>query len=89
MKSIYKYLITLATIVIVGIVFYNKVYIPKITYKTTLASMGDIDVKVFDVEHINLGLLNSDEKNKNMKKIKNYFLEENYLKQLQNLFGDN
>jgi hypothetical protein len=46
----------------------------------------DIDVKVFDVENINLELLSDNDKEENKKKIKEYFSKENYLKQLKQLF---
>ena len=46
----------------------------------------DIDIKVFDVESISLELFTDNEKEKNKKKIKEYFSEENYLKQLKKLF---
>ncbi len=49
MKSIYKYLIALLVIAIGATVFYNKVYIPKTTYKTLHASIGNLDVKVFGI----------------------------------------
>jgi len=52
MKSIYKYLIALVTMVIVGVVFYNKIYLPKITYETTTANVGDIKVKVFGIGNV-------------------------------------
>jgi len=52
MKSIYKYLITLVAIAIVGVVFYNKIYLPKITYETTTANVGDIKVKVFGIGNV-------------------------------------
>lgn len=48
----------------------------------------DIDVKVFDVEDIKIDLIDEQIKKANQQKIKNYFSEENYLKQLQNLFED-
>ena len=47
---------------------------------------NDIDVKVFDVENINVELIAEETKVDNQRKIKEYFSEENYLEQLQNLF---
>jgi len=47
---------------------------------------NDIDVKVFDVENINVELIAEEIKVDNQRKIKEYFSEENYLEQLQNLF---
>jgi len=52
MKSIYKYLIAFGAIATVGIIFYNKVYIPKITYKTVLPTVGDLKVEVFGIGNI-------------------------------------
>jgi len=49
----------------------------------------DIDVKVFDVQNIEIDLIDDKIKKENQSKIKNYFSKENYLKQLNNLFGDN
>lgn len=48
----------------------------------------DIDVKVFDVENIDLELFTKEEKQSNQSKIKEYFSEENYLEQLKYLFND-
>jgi hypothetical protein len=47
---------------------------------------NDIDVKVFDVEDIQIDAIDEETKKENHQKIKEYFSEENYLKQLQNLF---
>ena len=52
MKSIYKYIIVFVSVVIVGVVFYNKIYLPKITYETTTATVGDIKVKVFGIGNV-------------------------------------
>jgi len=52
MKKIYKYLIILVAMVIVATIFYNKVYIPKVTYKTTSPTVGDLDVKVFGIGNV-------------------------------------
>ena len=49
----------------------------------------DIKVKVFDIENIDLELFSQEEKQSNQKKIKEYFSEENYLKQLKQLFEAN
>ncbi len=48
-NKIVKYLVILAIIGIGGFLFYNKIYIPKITYKTTLPKKGNISVKVFGI----------------------------------------
>jgi len=47
---------------------------------------SDIDIKVFDVENIDIDVIMEETKVDNKRKIKEYFSEENYLKQLQNLF---
>lgn len=52
MKQIYKYLIFLSVVAVVGVVFYNKVYIPKITYKTTNPTRGELEVKVFGIGNV-------------------------------------
>jgi hypothetical protein len=49
----------------------------------------DIDVKFFDVDNIEIDLIDEKIKKQNQQKIKEYFSEKNYLKQLQNLFGNN
>ncbi|MFT5660625.1 MAG: dTDP-N-acetylfucosamine:lipid II N-acetylfucosaminyltransferase [Sulfurimonas sp.] len=46
----------------------------------------DIDVKIFDVENIELDLINETIKADNKNKIQEYFSEKNYLQQLNNLF---
>lgn len=48
---------------------------------------NDIGVKVFDVDDIQIDFLDEQTKIKNIRKVKEYFSQENYLKQLQNLFG--
>ena len=52
MKSIIKYLIILAIFVVVGFVFYNKVYIPKTTYDTLSPTRGNIDVEIFGIGNV-------------------------------------
>ena len=49
----------------------------------------DIDVKVFDVENIELELLEQEIKEMNQQKIKNYFSENNLKKQLERIFNEN
>lgn len=46
----------------------------------------DIDVKVFDLESIEIEVINVEIQKENQLKIKEYFSKENYLNQLQNLF---
>lgn len=64
----------------------KKVYIRRDI--TTWFFFKEIGVKVFDTENINLELYDNDDKYANKKKIKEYFSEENYLKQLKHLFKD-
>ncbi len=45
--KIVKYLIILAVLSLGGFLFYNKIYISKITYKTIHPLQGDINVRVF------------------------------------------
>ena len=52
MKPYVKYLIILAVVSTIGLIFYNKVYIPKTTYKTISATKGKIDVEVFGVGNV-------------------------------------
>jgi len=46
----------------------------------------EIDVKVFDVANIEIDLIDKQTQKENQQKIKEYFSQANYLKQLQNLF---
>ena len=47
-----KYLLYAAVIAIVGFLFYNKVYIPKHTYKTVTAKKADMAIKVSGVGNV-------------------------------------
>ena len=47
-----KYLITLLVLVILGIIFYQKVYIPKTTYETLSPTKGVLQVKVFGIGNV-------------------------------------
>lgn len=49
----------------------------------------NIDVKVFDVDDIKIDLIDEKIKKENQQKMKEYFSEENYFRQLQNLFESN
>ena len=46
MKSFIKYLILILLAALIGLGFYKKIYIPKHTFKTTMATKGDITVKI-------------------------------------------
>ena len=47
-----KYLIYTAIILLIGLGFYKKIYIPKHTFKTTFATIGDMNIKVNGVGNI-------------------------------------
>jgi len=47
-----KFLIILAIFVTLGLLVYNKVYIPKTTYETISATKGSIDVEVFGIGNV-------------------------------------
>ncbi len=52
MNKVIKYLIILAVIGISSLTFYNKVYIPKSTFKTISPEIGSIDVSVFGIGNV-------------------------------------
>ena len=52
MNQYIKYLIILAVVSTLGVIFYNKVYIQKTTYETILATQGNMDVEVFGVGNV-------------------------------------
>lgn len=52
MNKIVKYLVILVVIGIGGFILYSKVYIPKITYETTFAKIGSLDVSVFGIGRV-------------------------------------
>jgi len=52
MKSLYKYILLVGIIVITGIVFYNKIYIPKTTYQRVIPTVGNLSVKVFGIGNL-------------------------------------
>ncbi len=52
MKSIYKYLIAVIVVGAIAFGIYNKVYIPKTTYKTIQASRGDISINIFGIGEV-------------------------------------
>ncbi len=53
---------------------------------TPFKFFNDMGVKVFDVENIELELLEQEIKKMNQQKIREYFSKENYLNQLKNIF---
>lgn len=52
MKSIYKYSIAGVVLAVLAFVVYNKVYIPKTTYKTVQSTRGDMSVKIFGIGQV-------------------------------------
>lgn len=52
MKLSRKYIITLILVVIAGFIFYQKVYIPKSTYKIINPTIGDIDVSIKGIGNV-------------------------------------
>ena len=52
MKNYIKYIVYLAILLVVGFGFYNKIYIPKHTFKTVSATKGSIEVKVNGVGNV-------------------------------------
>ena len=55
---------------------------------TPFETFKDINVKVFDVENIEIDLIDEITKQQNIIRIKEYFSKENYMRQLKNLFGE-
>jgi len=55
---------------------------------TPWAFFNKVGLKVFDAESIDLNVISQDEKEINKNKVKEYFSEENYLKQLKSLFDN-
>jgi len=52
MKSLYKYVFIIGIVAIGGVLFYNKVYIPKTTYEKELPTIGNLSVKVFGIGNL-------------------------------------
>ncbi|WP_457746228.1 efflux RND transporter periplasmic adaptor subunit [Sulfurimonas sp.] len=62
MSKVTKYLIGLGVIFLIGVVFYNKVYIPKTTYEKISPTKGSLDVEVFGIGNVgakNIYVINS------------------------------
>lgn len=62
----------------------KKVYMKKDTVQWDL--FENIDVKVYDINNLDINLIHEEKKSNNQENIKKYFSKENYLKQLENLF---
>ena len=52
MSNLVKYLIGFGVVAFIGLVFYNKVYIPKTTYTKISPSKGDLDIEVFGIGNV-------------------------------------
>ncbi len=52
MNKYAKYLITVVTVGALGTLFYNKVYIPKTTYKVVSPNVGDLSVKIRGIGNV-------------------------------------
>lgn len=52
MSKIVKYLIILVAVGMGVFVFYNKIYVPKTTYKTISPEVGSLDVEVFGIGNV-------------------------------------
>jgi len=52
MSKIVKYSVIAAVICMAGFIFYNKVYIPKSSYKTISPTVGSLDVEVFGIGNV-------------------------------------
>jgi len=52
MKPLYKYTLILLILAVGGVLFYNKVYIPKTTYERVSPTLGDMSVKVFGIGNL-------------------------------------
>lgn len=52
MQKMFKYLILALLLIVGGIFFYNKVYIPKTTYETVQPTVGDLNVEIFGIGNV-------------------------------------
>lgn len=52
MNKYAKYIITVVTVGALGTLFYNKVYIPKTTYKVVSPNVGDLSVKIRGIGNV-------------------------------------
>lgn len=52
MNKTVKYIIFIVVIVVLGFVFYNKVYIPKHTFETVQPSKGDLNKEIFGIGEV-------------------------------------
>jgi len=52
MQKMLKYLILTLLLIVGGVLFYNKVYIPKTTYDTVKPTVGDLNVEIFGIGNV-------------------------------------
>lgn len=52
MQKMFKYLIIALLLMVGGIFFYNKVYIPKTTYETVQPTVGNLSVEIFGIGNV-------------------------------------
>jgi len=52
MKKLLQYAVVVVLIILGGILFYKKVYIPKTTYETVTSTKGDLSVEVFGIGNV-------------------------------------
>ena len=52
MSKMVKYMIFTVLIIVTGVVFYNKVYIPKHTFETVSPSRGDLNKEIFGIGEV-------------------------------------
>ncbi len=52
MKKYKNYLIALLVILVIGSLFYKKVYLPKTTYQTFTPTRGDLQVRIFGIGNL-------------------------------------
>ncbi|GMN90255.1 TDP-N-acetylfucosamine:lipid II N-acetylfucosaminyltransferase [Francisella sciaenopsi] len=64
----------------------KKIYITNNTTQWQL--FNDLGIKIFDVNEININVINNKIKKENQIRVKAYFSKKNYIKQLRNLFKD-
>jgi len=52
MKKLFQYTAVILLLLLGGVLFYKKVYIPKTTYETVISSKGDLSVEVFGIGNV-------------------------------------
>ena len=52
MQKLLKYMLVAVLLLLGGILFYKKIYIPKSTYETAISKKGDLSVEVFGIGNV-------------------------------------